>query len=92
MAHFMRSLARSPAIQPSLRSVSLRPVNAVPVARQVFNLLSAMVLPLFVLWNNHARRRRFHHHACPVAIFERCVVKGLTAGSVKWAGEQTPAI
>jgi hypothetical protein len=39
--------------------------------RQVFNLLSAMILPLFVLWNNHGRRQRFHHDACPDTIFGR---------------------
>jgi hypothetical protein len=43
-------------------------VNAVPVAWQVFNLVSATVLPLFVLWNNLAGRRRFHHDACPDTI------------------------
>jgi hypothetical protein len=38
---------------------------------QVFNLLSAVVLPLFVLWNNLAGRRRFHYDACPDTIFVR---------------------
>ncbi len=66
----MRSLARSPAIRPSV-AIGLFEgrVNAVPIAWQVFNLVSATVLPFFVLGNNLARRRRFHHDACPDMIF-----------------------
>jgi hypothetical protein len=36
-----------------------------------FQFVAAMVLPLFVLWNNLAGRRRFHHDACPDTIFVR---------------------
>jgi hypothetical protein len=46
-------------------------VNAVAVELASLQFVAAMVLPLFVLWNNLAGRRRFRHDAWPDTIFRQ---------------------